>query len=595
MARNISTVDEEIKNGLNLSTLAKLGGYMKKYRAKIFITIILMLINSFLAILAPYFISKAIDVYVPAKDITSIVWICVILLLSYIGIFYTSKTRGKIINDVGYGFVRDIREDLFNHLQHLPFSYFDSRPHGKILVRIVNYTGAISNLISNGIVDIITNIFTIVVIIIFMFSMNVKFTLICLSGVPVFILITTFLRSSHRKSWQTLSAKQSNLNAYLHESISGVKVTQSFTRENEDFKKFAQICKDNKTYWMKAKFIEMGIPVSVNIISVLVTIFLFYFGAIGLYNGTVQLGVLLAFSSYVNSFWTPISALASYYNEIMTCSAYIERIFELLDEPLVIEDLKDATPLPAIKGNVKFEDVTFRYEEDGPNILENVSFEAKDGVSIALVGPTGAGKSTIVNLISRFYDIQGGKITIDGFDIKHATLKSLRTQMGIMLQDSFLFTGTIMENIKYSKLDATDEEVYEVAKIVCAHDMIMSLPDKYDTLVTERGDSLSTGQRQLICFARTLLANPAILILDEATSNIDTQTELALQEGLNNLIKGRTSFIIAHRLSTIKSCDEIMYISNKNISERGNHETLMEKKGKYYELYNAQYKFLGEI
>lgn len=593
--RNTATVDEELTQGINLKTFKRLGKYLKPHTKSIAFVTFIMLVSSVASLLTPYLISLAIDKYVPAKNVIAIFIIALLMTALLYLVKVIIKVRADIINKVGQGFVYDVRKDLFEHLQKLPFSYFDSRPHGKILVRVVGYTSSISNLFSNGIVDIITNIFTIIVTIVFMFSLDFTFTLICLSGVPVFIVVLLVLKNAHRKSWQTLSSKQSNLNAYIHESISGVKVTQVFNREAEDLKQFTAICKDNKKYWMKAKHIEMGIPVAVDIITVLVTVALYCFGAIGMVNGTIKLGILIAFSSYISRFWTPISTLANYYNQIVTCSAYVERIFELLDEPLIIEDVENAYDLPEIEGNVNFDNVTFRYEEGSKNILDKVSFSVASGENVAFVGPTGAGKSTVVSLLSRFYNINDGKITIDGNDISKATLTSLRKQMGIMLQDSFLFSGTIMDNIKYSKLDATDEEVYEVAKAVCAHDSIMSLPDGYNTMVTERGSSLSAGQKQLICFARTLLANPKILILDEATSNIDTETELALQKGLNKLLEGRTSFIIAHRLSTIKACSKIMYIADGNIQESGTHEELLNKRGKYYELYNSQFKFLGEI
>ena len=593
--RNTATVDEELKGGINFKTIKRIGSYLKPFTKGILFVIFLMLVSSVASLMTPYLTSLAIDKYVPEKNIPAVIIIAFAMLLCFLLIKFNSKTRAIIINRIGQKFIFNLRADLFSHLQKLPFSYFDSRPHGKILVRVVGYVNSIATLFSDGIVDIITNIFTIIVTIVFMLSLDVKFTLICLSGIPVFLLVILILRAAHRKAWQVLSAKQSNLNAFVHESISGVKVTQMFNRENEDLRRFTGICKDNKKYWMKAKHIEMGIPFSADIITVLVTVALYCFGAVGMANGSIKLGLLIAFAAYINRFWTPISSLANYYNQIVTCSAYIERIFEVLDEPLIVEDIENAYDLPEIKGDVKFEDVVFSYEEGTRNILDKVSFQVKPGESVAFVGPTGAGKSTVVNLISRFYNINEGKITIDGNDISKATLSSLRTQMGIMLQDSFLFSGTVMDNIKYSKLDATDEEVYEVAKAVCAHDIIMALPEGYNTMLSERGGSLSAGQKQLICFARTLLGNPKILVLDEATSNIDTETELALQQGLNKLLEGRTSFIIAHRLSTITACSKIMYIADGNIQENGTHEELLNKKGKYYELYNSQFKFLGEI
>lgn len=594
MKRNTALTDEEIRIKFSRSSVKKLLSYIRPYYGKILFVVILMLLTSFISLLSPYFISLSIDKYIPRKNLSAVLIICLILAFGELIIMFLTRIRAKILNTIGQETVKKMRYDAFVHLQHLPFSYFDSRPHGKIIVRIVNYMNAISNLLSNGIVDIITNIFTLAVIVVFMFKLDVFFTLICLAGIPAFIFITSLLRAAHKKAWRTLSAKISNLNAYIHERISGVKVTQAFTREEEDFRRFSDICKENVTFWMKAKHIEMCIPVSVNIISVIVTVVLYYFGAKGILGKTVELGVLLAFSAYVNRFWAPISTLANYYNQIITCSAYIERIFELLDEPAVIEDKKNACQLPRINGDVEFKNVSFRYD-DKKMILKNISFHAEPGMSIAFVGPTGAGKSTVVNLISRFYDICGGEITIDGHKIGDVTIKSLRSQMGIMLQDSFLFSGTIMENIKYSKPEATDSEVFAVSEKVCAHNMILSLENGYETRVSPGGDSLSQGQRQLICFARTMLSDPKILVLDEATSNIDTQTEILLQKGLNEMLKGRTSFIIAHRLSTIKSCDIIMYIEDGIIAECGTHEKLLLKKGKYFELYNSQYKFLKDI
>ena len=515
--------------------------------------------------------------------------------MSYLVVMVNVKWRVKINNGMAMNIIKEVRSDLFRHMQHLPFSFFDSRPHGKILVRVVNYVNAISNLLANGIFDMLTNIFKMFVIVGFMITMDLNFTLICLAGMPIFTIVLVIIKTRHRKAWQRYSAKQSNLNAYIQESISGMKITQSFAREEKNCEIFDGLCGESKKYWMKSTAIGAATGRVVSILSN-VTLALVYFIGVGrISNGVIEVGMLIAFASYVSRFWEPVTVLTNYYNEIINCGAYIERIFQMMDEPLVIEDLPDATPLPKVEGNVSFNDVTFAYEENTPNILEHVSFDVKAGETIALVGPTGAGKSTVINLLSRFYDLNGGNITIDGNDIKHATLKSLRSQMGIMLQDSFLFSGSIKDNIRYSKLDATDDEVIEAAKAVCAHDFIMQFPDGYDTLVTEGGSSLSAGQKQLIAFARALLADPAILILDEATSSIDTETEITLQKGLERLLEGRTSFIIAHRLSTIKNSSRIMYIANKGIAECGPHDELIQKQGKYYDLYMAQYKFLEQM
>ena len=594
MSKNRYDVDEALSNVTRKDTLKMLYKYLKPHFMKIFVALVFLFIISVIELLPPYFTRIIIDIAYPNKDIKLAIIITIVLILSHITFMYLTKIKAKTIHVVGQSAIHDIRYDLFSHMQKLPFSYFDSRPLGKISVRIVNYINSISNLLSNGIIDILAGVFSLIVILVFMFMMDVQFTFICLSTFPIFMLIRTVLNKQHKKAWQKYSAKQSNLNAYIQENISGMKVTQSFAREEENAKIFASLCKENRKYWMMAKFIELTIPLCSNVLYVAATVAIYLSGASRIENG-LQVGILIAFTSYISKFWAPISTITTYYNTIVNNFVYIDRICEMMNEPTVIHDKDGAVELPNIKGDVEFKNVTFKYEEDTPNILEDVSFKVESGMSIALVGPTGAGKSTIINLISRFYDIQGGNIYIDGYDIKDVTLRSLRSQMGIMLQDSFLFSGTIGDNIRYGKPNATDEEVIQAAKAVCAHDFIMSLPKGYDTEVTEKGKDLSAGQRQLIAFARTLLKDPAILILDEATSSIDTETELALQKGIEALMKDRTSFVIAHRLSTIKNSSKIMYIADKSIAESGTHDELLEKNGKYADLYHAQFKVLEKL
>lgn len=595
MAVNRYDKDEEINVKVDFSYFSMLKKYVLPHKWDIVKVLLSMFLTSFLELLPPYFMSIVLDKCLPESNYKLLIILASVLLVAYLVVMFSIKWRAMINNGMAMRVIKEIRSDLFCHMQHLPFSFFDSRPHGKILVRVVNYVNTISDLLANGLFEMITNIFKMFVIIGFMITMDLNFTLVCLAGLPVFAAILFVIKTKHRRAWQKYSAKHSNLNAYIQESISGMKITQSFAREEENAKIFDGLCGESKKYWMKSSAIGTLTPRFVNSIDHITRALVFLIGVSRISSGSIEVGMLIAFSSYVARFWEPVTVLTNYYNEIINCAAYIERIFQMMDEPLVIKDLPDAEPLPKVDGDVSFNDVTFSYEDDSPNILENVSFDVKAGETIALVGPTGAGKSTVINLLSRFYDLNGGNITIDGHDIKHATLKSLRSQMGIMLQDSFLFSGTIKDNIRYSKLDATDEEVIEAAKAVCAHEFIMQFPEGYDTMVTEGGSSLSAGQKQLIAFARALLADPAILILDEATSSIDTETEITLQKGLERLLEGRTSFIIAHRLSTIKNSSRIMYIANKGIAECGSHDELIQKQGKYYELYMAQYKFLEQL
>ena len=592
MARNKYDIDEELQEGFNFSHLKRLTKYMKPYKNKITISVVLMLISSFVSLLGPYLIKIALDDIIPSGNLINLIILSLIYALSLILVSAFMKQRILTMGEVGQDILVDMRNDLFVNLQTLPFSYYDSRPHGKILVRVVNYINSLSDLLSNGFVNLIADTVTLLITIIFMFCLDYKLALVSLIGLPVLIAVMMSLKKAQRLANQKLSSKQSNMNAYVHESINGIKVTQSFSREEENMKIYEDVCKQYSDSWIDSVKLNFLVWPSIDIISV-ASISLIYLFGILIFDSSIKVGVLVAFIGYVWRFWAPITNIGNFYNTIINAMAYLERIFETMDEKPLIHDEPNAKILPSIEGHVEFKNVTFMYEEDNP-ILKNIDMNINSGESIALVGPTGAGKSTIVSLISRFYDINEGEILIDGINIKDVTLKSLRQQMGIMLQDSFIFSGTIMDNIRYGKLDATDEEVIEAAKIVQAHEFIMEFENGYYTEVNERGSRLSVGQRQLISFARALLANPRILILDESTSSIDTQTELLLQKGLDELLKGRTSFIIAHRLSTIKNSSRIMYIDDGRIVECGTHDELMSLKGHYYNLYQSQYALLKE-
>lgn len=588
MARNRYDVDEVLETPFDFAHLKRSFVYIKKYKGKMITALVLSVFAAISGLLGPLITQYALDNTIPQKNMGQLV----LLTFAFVGTIAVSITfstiRSRIMTVVGQDIIFDIRTDLFKHLQELPFEYYDNRPHGKILIRVVNYVNSVSDMLSNGIINVILECLNMLFIMIFMFFVNVKLSLVVLSGLPIFAFIMMMIKKRQRKAWQDVSNKSSNLNAYLQENITGARVTQIFTREEENAEIFDRLSEKYRKSWINAvKYSHLVWPATDNV-STLVRAAIFVVGLLVLTPAAVSLGTIVAMTSYASSFWQPIMNLSNIFNNFINNIAYLERIFETLDEPATIADKPNAQDIGDITGEVKFDDVTFSYEQ-GKTVLEHISFDVKPGESVALVGPTGAGKSTVVSLLSRFYDLDSGKITIDGKDISQATLHSLRSQMGIMLQDSFIFSGTIYDNIRYGRLDATEEEIREAAKIVCADEFISEMKDGYMTEVNERGSKLSGGQKQLISFARTLLSDPKILVLDEATSSIDARTEKLLQQGLQRLLVGRTSFIIAHRLSTIKNCDKIMYIDNKGIAECGTHDQLIAKKGEYYKLYTAQH------
>lgn len=594
MARNKYDIDETLEAGFDFGQLKRLAKYVGPYKKDMIKAIVIMLVSSALSMLTPRFFMTIMDVYIPEKNIAGIVGLSVATMIIAIFICVSLKVKIILTNRVGQNVIHALRRDLFVHLQELPFSYYDDRPHGKIQVRVVNYVNNLSDLLSNGIVNTITDLCSLLFIIVFMLTINVKLALVCMCGIPILAVLIWTVKKKQRRAWQIESNKQSNLNAYIAESLNGIRVTQSFVREETNQNIFNQLSSDYKSAWMEAVRYNMMLSPIVDTISVLTTSMVYVLGINWMLGGegNITAGVLIAFTGYISRFWNPITTLASFYNSLLTSISYLERIFETIDEPVTVKDREDAVDMPPIQGEVEFKEVDFAYD-DGIKRLDKVNFKVKKGESYAIVGPTGAGKTTIINLLSRFYNISSGQITIDGIDINGVTIRSLRKQMGVMLQDSFIFSGSIMDNIRYGNREASDEEVIVAAKTVCAHGFIMEMEQGYDTQVNERGSRLSQGQRQLISFARALLANPKILILDEATSSIDTETEMMLQEGLLKLLKGRTSFIIAHRLSTIKNADCILYIDQGQIKEMGNHDELMAKKGEYYNLYLSQYSFLA--
>ena len=589
-SRNRYDMDEILDSPFNFDQFKRILAYTNPYRKKLLLTLIVTVLAAALNLLNPMVMMLALNEAIPSGNIPYLIGLAVVFTVIIIVGAIAASWRMRSITYIGQDIIHDIRYDMYEHMQRLPFDYFDSRPHGKILTRVVNYVNTVSDLLSNALVSSIVEVFSLLIIVVYMLIVDAHLTLYAIAGLPFLLAGILLLKNAQRRAQQIYNMKSSNLNAYSQESIQGMKITQLFSREAVNREIYHGLGAQFRHRWLRSTSLQFLLTPMVMIISN-ATIAILYAGAalwLRQANGEpLEVGTIIAFVSYMGYFWQPITNLANYYNQLLNGASYIERIIEFLDEPLVIEDEPDAIELPAVQGHVHFDAVTFSYDSS-KIILEDLSFEAEAGQTIALVGPTGAGKSTVVNLISRFYNLDSGRILIDGYDIRHVTLDSLRRQMGIMLQDPFLFPDTIMENIRYGRLDATDEECIAAAKAVHAHEFIMRQPRGYKTEIQEQGTGVSAGERQLISFARVMLSDPALLILDEATSSIDTKTEKALQKGMDELLKGRTSFVIAHRLSTIREADRIFYIADRGIAEAGTHDELMLAGGRYASLYKHQ-------
>lgn len=590
MAVNRYNDDEELERPFNLHQILRLIKFALPYKKEIFISAFYVILITIGGLAGPYILKIAIDNYISKNDFIGLSKISILYVAITLFVMYLNRWKTYILSKAGQEIIFNMRQKLFEHVQSLSFKFFDSRPAGKIMMRLVNDINAPADLITNGFVNVLSDVITLVGIIVIMIGMNIKLSLVTFSVLPILMVVINVLKRKIRKRWFEVRQKSSNMNAYLNECIQGMKVTQAFAQEEANEKNFNILNIDIVKTWMKAIKLNGLFGPFVNVTGAVSTVILFLVGANMYFKGEVTIGVIFAFLSYIGRFWGPINDISNIYNLLLVTMASIERVFELFDQKPDIVDEEDAFDIPSIKGKVEFKDVSFFYDPEKP-VLKDINFTVNPGETIALVGPTGAGKSTIANLISRFYDPVRGAVYIDDLDIKKMTLKSLRSKIGIVLQDTFIFAGTIYDNIKYGRPDATYEEVIAAAKSVHAHDFIIELKDGYNTQVNERGSRLSVGQRQLISFARTLLANPAILILDEATSSIDTHTEILVQKALEKLLDGRTSFVIAHRLSTIRNANRIFVVEDGRIIEEGTHDKLMALHGKYYELQVSQIKF----
>jgi ATP-binding cassette subfamily B protein len=571
------------------ATLKKLLSYLKPYYHSLIWVVLLLLVVTAANLWGPILVGRAIDDYVIPRDLPGLLWLCLIVLGIYVVAGVASILQGILMVNIAQGLVADIRSELFAHLQHLSMAFFDRRPVGDLMSRVSNDTDTINSTLSNGLIEFTTNILTLGGIMVAMFFLNWQLAMGTLILLPLMLWITGEVTRRSRVLFRNVQRNLGSLNANMEENIAGLRAIQAFAREDETLAEFRQINAVNRDVGIKADVIIAALgPMFTTMSTITIAATALLGGWLAL-RGLVEVGVIATFVIYIMNFFRPMRAIAMLYNQLQSALAGAERIFAVLAEKPTVQDAPDAKPLPAIQGDVRFDQVDFAYTEGKP-VLMDVSLEAQPGQTIALVGPTGAGKTTIINLLSRFYDVTGGAIYVDGHELRTVQQASLRQQLGIVLQDTFLFSATVMDNLRYGRLDAGDEEVIAAARLANADRFIRLLPQGYQTKVSERGHNFSQGQRQLLAIARAILADPRILILDEATSSVDTRTEMQIQEALLNLLKGRTAFVIAHRLSTILNADQVLVINDHRIIERGTHEELLAQQGFYYNLYMSQYK-----
>ena len=582
--------DEEILGKAYDSKLMKrLLGYVKPYKKYVIWAILLNVIVAAIGPVRPYLTMLAIDDYIATKDYNGLILISVILFISLIlqaviQFFLTYYTQY-----MGQKIIYDLRIKIFAHVQKLALKYFDKTPIGRIVTRVTNDVEALNELFSSGIVMVFSDIFIIFWIFVFMFVMDWSLSLVTLSVLPVLIYATFLFRRKVRESYRDVRFYLARLNSYMQEHVTGMNVVQTFAKEKEEIKKFDKINEDHKTAHVHSVFYYAIFFPTVELLSSVSVALIIWYGGGEVLNGVMTVGVLFAFIQYTEMFFRPIRDLSEKYNIMQTAMASSERIFKLLDNDTTIKNPDNPQAIKEVKGEIEFKDVWFSYNPE-EYVLKDISFKINPSETVAIVGATGAGKTSIINIFTRFYDINKGKICIDGMDIAGLDKRELRKHISIVLQDIYLFSGTIKTNISLGNPDITDEMIIEAAKTVGAHDFISRLPNGYDEEVKEKGATLSVGQKQLISFARALAYNPQILILDEATSSIDTESETLIQHAIEKLLVGRTSIVIAHRLSTIQNADKIIVMHKGEIREIGTHQQLLTQKGIYYKLYQLQYK-----
>lgn len=583
--RNTYFEDEKIEKKIDIRQLRRTVKYILPYKKILFLVSSMMLIAAVVSLLPPRLLKLIVDEVVENKDYRELflvgLGLAFLAAVEILSTFVQARSMGKM----GLNIISNIRTDIFERLQQLSFEYFDNRPDGKIVVRVTEYINGLADFFSNYVMMFAIYIVKIVVVTVFMLSLSPALTGIVFVTVIPMMTIVFLLRSALRKMYTAHRVKNSNRTAFLVESIMGEQIVKNYNRIEINKEVYRQIHEESVSkWWTIVKRSRLNQPV--------VQIF-WHFGTLCIYgvalslilsgNDLITAGIVITFTTYMSSFQDPLSQLSTIIQELAQVSSNLEQVFDTIDYPLNIKDKENAVTLKDVKGKVDFNDVTFAYEED-INILEHFNLHVKQGETIALVGPTGAGKTTVINMLTRFYDVKEGSVTIDGVDVRDASLISLRKEVGVLMQDPFIFKGTVLDNIRYGKWDASDEECIAAAKMIFADKFIQKLKGGYECMLEERGSGLSAGEKQLISFARIVLKNPSVIILDEATSAIDTETELLIKEALDILLRDKTAFIVAHRLSTIRNADRILYISNKGIAEEGTHEELMAKRGLYYEL-----------
>ena len=570
-------------------TILRLCKYLIRFWPMILIAIICNLITAVGTVFATRLIGVAIDTYITVFDFDGLFKICITLLVFYLCSSIATWLQSYLMLKVGQETVATLRNEIFKKFQKLPLSYFDKTTHGELMSRVTNDVDNVSQMLNNSVSQILQSILTILGTFFMMLYLSIPLTIATVVTVPMIMFATKWVMTHSRKYFKEKQERLGDLNGHIEEIISGQKVVKVFCRENEEIEKFNGLNSKLLNVSIRAEIFSGSIgPIMTALNNMTYAVVVAVGGILMVTGSAMTLGIISNFIIYSKQFARPLTELAGQANMIMSAMAGAERVFEVLDETEEVKDASDAYEMGEIEGDVVLTDVNFSYEKGHP-ILKNVNLYARPGQTIAFVGPTGAGKTTIINLLTRFYDIESGTITIDGHDIYKTTRNSLRSALSIVLQDTYLFTDSIKENIRYGRLNSTDEEIIEAAKLANAHEFIRRLPDGYDTKLIDGGGNLSQGQRQMISIARAILANPSVLILDEATSSVDTRTEVKIQEAMHNLMKGRTNFVIAHRLSTIKDADLIAVVNHGEIIERGNHQQLMEKKGFYYNLYTNQF------